>query len=61
MQYWPTSVTPNGIEPTKSLLACLVTVDPNTGTAAWGTSDEACTGIWPAAKIEKKVTSSVPK
>lgn len=45
-----TSVTPNGIFPTYKRLACLVIVEPTTGTAAAGVSATTFAGIWPAAE-----------
>lgn len=45
------SVTPNGMLPTYRRRACLVIVDPTTGTAACGVSATMLAGIWPAACI----------
>jgi hypothetical protein len=45
-----TSVTPKGMLPTYNLRACLVIVEPTTGTAACGVSATMFAGIWPAAK-----------
>lgn len=45
-------MTPNGMLPTYNRRACLVMVDPTTGTAACGVSVTKFAGICPAAKMQ---------